>query len=217
MSVQEQINAALTDTREQWRSNERLRFGVYIIIAIIWLYGILVLRDSVAAKREGWLAAETRIVRSRAIANSGDWANRASEVKAATSDFETLLWKEGSLGLAQAAVQESINRALAGGGLIVRQAKVSVSDSPLAADMPEIVPIRARVLVDFRPAAVNVWLASMARDVGEKKPAIMVESMSIRGAPAPVADFELVAYALRPGAAVTAPPNNVGTDGGTRK
>ena len=192
------LNAALSDAREQWRSNPRLRYGVYMIIAIMWGYGILVLRDTVTAKREAWIAAEARIARARSLANSGDWVNRASEVKAAMGDFGSLLWKEGSLGLAQAAVQESVNRTLASAGLTARQIKVTVSDAPLAAEMNEIVPIRARVVVDFRPPLVNAWLAALARDVSEKRPAIVIESLSIRGAPAPVADIELVAYALRP-------------------
>lgn len=208
MSIQSQLGAALSDSREQWRNNARLRYGVYAIFAIMWFYGILVLRDAVSVKREAWLAAESRIGRSKVLASSGDWASRADEAKAALNDFESLLWKEGSLGLAQAAVQESINRSLAAGGLISRQVKVVVSDTPLSPDMPEVVAIRARVLVDFRPAAVNAWLAAMARDVSEKKPAMVVESLSVRGAPSPTADFELVAYALKPES--TAPANSNG-------
>ncbi len=208
MSAQSQLGAAFSDSREQWRSNPRLRYGVYAIFAIMWFYGSLVLRDAVTIKREAWLAAESRIARAKVVANSGDWASRAGDVKAALNDFESLLWKEGSLGLAQAAVQESINRSLTAGGLIGRQVKVTVSDTPLSPDMPEVVAIRARVLVDFRPTAVNAWLAAMARDVSEKKPAMIVESLSVRGAPSPTADIELVAYALKPES--TAPANSSG-------
>lgn len=198
MSAQSQISAAVNDAREQWRANPRLRYGVYIIAAIMWLYCILGLRDSVTAKREAWASAEARIARARVLANSGDWVSRANDVKSAMTDYESLIWKEGSLGLAQAAVQESLNRTLASAGLIARQVKVTVGDAPLSAEMAEIVPIRARVLVDFRPAAVNTWLTTIARDVSDKKPAIMIESLSIRGAPAPFAEIEMVAYALRP-------------------
>ena len=77
MSAPSQLSAALMDSREQWRTNARLRFGVYAIIAIIWFYGILVLRDAVTAKREAWLVAESRIARSKVLASSGDWASRA--------------------------------------------------------------------------------------------------------------------------------------------
>ncbi len=213
MSARSQLTAALTDAREQWRGNPRLRYGVYVIAAIMCIYGILVLRDAVTAKREAWAATEARIARARALANSGDWVNRASEVKAAMSEFESLLWKEGSLGLAQAAVQESVTRTLTSAGLTARQVKVTVSDAPLSAEMPEIVPIRARVLIDFRPLAVNAWLAAMARDVSEKRPAMVIESLTIRGAPAPVADIELVAYALRPEAIPIT--NNIKSAGNT--
>ena len=198
MSAQNQISAAVNDAREQWRANSRLRYGVYVIVGVMWLYCILGLRDSVTAKREAWTSAEARIARARVLANSGDWVSRANDVKSAMTDYESLIWKEGSLGLAQAAIQESLNRTLASAGLIVRQIKVAVGDAPLAAEMAEIVPIRARVLVDFRPAAVNSWLAGIARDVSDKKPAIMIESLTIRGAPTPFAEIEMVAYALRP-------------------
>lgn len=198
MTAPSQVSVALNDSREQWRSNPRLRYGVFIIIGILWFYLILVLRDSVVAKRDAWIAAEARIARARVLANSGDWVNRASDVKGVMTEYENLLWKEGSLGVAQAAVQESVNRALAAAGLTARSVRVAVSDAPLSPEMTEIVPIRARVSVDFRPTAVNNWFAAMAKDVSEKKPALVVESLSIRGAPTPVAEVEIIAYALRP-------------------
>ncbi len=192
---------SLASVKEEFRTSRILRYGVFAMAGVLWLYGVLVLRDAVVAKREAWLSTEAKIVRARAVAASGDWTARGAEVKAALADYEMLLWKDGSVGLSQAAAQETASRTLASAGLTVRSIRATVSDAALSNDLPDVLPIRIQASFDFRQPAVYNWLAAMARDRAAKKPAIAVESLTVRGTTSPVVDVVLVAYTVKPGAA----------------
>ncbi|MBL8510899.1 MAG: hypothetical protein JNM52_04565, partial [Betaproteobacteria bacterium] len=96
-----QWSAASAATVTEWQQNPRLRYAVYALLAILWLYGVLVLKDVVTQKRQTWQATERRATQARQLAGSGDWAARANEIKASLADAESLLWKEGSLGLSR--------------------------------------------------------------------------------------------------------------------
>lgn len=195
------LQAMFADAREQFQQSRVLRLGVFALAFIVWLYCILVLREAAIAKRDAWFAVESRIVRAKALAASGDWAARSLEAKSALTDYETLLWKDGSIGLSQAAAQENASRSLAAAGLAVRQIRASGVDSPASAELPDILPIRIQVNFDFRQPAFQNWLAAITRERTEKRPAFVIDSLTVRGAPVPVVDAVLVAYAVKPGAA----------------
>ncbi len=190
----------LASVQEEFHRSRTLRYGVFALAAILWLYGVLVLRDAVIAKRDSWRATETKIVRARAVAASGDWNARSTEVKAALADYELLLWKDGSIGLSQAAAQESVSRALTGAGLSVRSIRASVSDTAVSADLPDVLPIRIQASFDFRQQGFYNWLAALAKDRAVKKPALTMESLTVHGTTTPVVDVVLVAYAVKAGA-----------------
>jgi hypothetical protein len=192
---------ALARMRGELRESRLLRLGVLAIAGLIWLSVILWLRDAATAKREAWLATEARIARAKAVAASGDWAARSGEVKAILADYETLIWKDGSLGLSQAAAQESLSRSLTAAGLTVRGApRVALSDAPVSAELPDLLAMRIQTSFDFRPDGLYNWLAALGRERAEKRPAFVVDSLVVRGAPAPVVEAVLIAYTVKPGA-----------------
>ena len=189
------------DVVAEWRSNRRLRLGLYVVAAIAWTHAILVMRDHVASAQTAWRATEQRIARARATANSADWTARAQEAKAVQADWESLLWREGSVGLAQAAFQENLNRSLAAAAIVPRSLRLATPEGTMNAELPDIVPMRARLQLEFRTAAVANWLAGLQRERFEKRPSMVVESFTVRNTTglggAPIADVEVVAYALR--------------------
>ncbi|MEI6736881.1 MAG: hypothetical protein WCL29_00210 [Pseudomonadota bacterium] len=202
--------------RQEWCENRRLRYGVYVAIGIVWLYGILILREAVVNERDAWQNTESRVARARATATSADWLTRAQDVTTSMGDHESLLWREGSIGLSQAAFQERIMQSFTSANIVVRALKVaSANDAPVSSDLIDIVPLRARAQVEFRPSSFYPWLGALAKMRLEKRPAVAIESMTIRassfGQPA-IADVELIGYVLRGAApiigtaAVTAPP-----------
>lgn len=192
----------LTKMQDEWQQSQRLRIGVLVVLAIFWLYGILVLRDTVGLEREAWQTAETQNTRARLTATSADWVTRSQGVVTAISEHEQLLWRDGSLGLSQAGFQEQIAQSFSSANIIVRSPirVATVTDAPVSAELADIVPLRARVQVEFRPTTFYPWLAIVAKARAEKRAAFVVDSLTIRagsvGQPS-TADIELVGYALK--------------------
>ncbi len=206
--------SALTKMQDEWQQNQRLRIGVSIVLAIFWLYGILVLRDAVGQEREAWQTVEMQNTRARLTATSADWVTRSQDVVSAISEHEQLLWRDGSLGLSQAGFQEQIAQSFSSATIIVRSPirVATVTDVPVSAELADIVPLRARAQVEFRPTTFYPWLAIVAKARAEKRAAFVVDSLTIRagsvGQPS-TADIELVGYALKT-SAINAAPSTLG-------
>lgn len=186
---------------KEWHENSRLRYGIYLVACILWIYCILVLRDAAAAARDTWQTAESRNVRARATASSADWLTRAQETAASVGDHELLLWREGSIGLSQAAFQERVNQGVSNAGISVRSVRIAAAtDVAVSNELPDIVPLRARVQMEFRPMSFYPWLASIAKTRTENRATIVIDSLTIRagsfGQPS-IADIELVGYLLK--------------------
>jgi hypothetical protein len=195
------LGQAIQQSKQEWATNPRLRLGGYAIFALIWIYGLLLLRDYNKEVRSDWSRTESRIARAKNTSVSGEWSNRALDVKASVKDFEQLIWHEGSLGLAQAAAQEAVARSLLGAGIFQRSLRSAINEPTPATDgdgtsMP--VPIRIRAQFEFKPNTLYPWLHAITRSVHEKKPALVIDSLVIRNAPNATVDVELVAYAARP-------------------
>ena len=196
-------NTVMPKLLGEWNTNARLRWGTYVLLAIFWLYAILILRDAVGAAQSNWDAMEARNARARSTAAEADWPIRAQEIKSALTDLEALLWRDGSIGLSQAAFEERIAQSLAASGITVRSLRASaVADGAATSAQLGLIPLRARVQVDFRPASIYPWMATLSRSKSEKSPTLVIEALTIRpanfGQPA-TADIEIVGYALKPG------------------
>jgi hypothetical protein len=201
------FSALLVKVNAEWRSNVRLRVGVYVLLGIFWLYGVLLLKDVVAAERTAWASMESKIARARTTAAAADWSTRAQEVKAAVADLETLLWREGSVGLSQASFEERVSQSLAQAGMTLRSIRTTAAtDGAGTAGQLGLIELRARVQTDFRAATMYPWLSTIGRQRFDKASTIFVESLIIRGAsfgqPA-TAEIELVGYAVKANSGTT--------------
>jgi hypothetical protein len=192
----------LPKIRAEWRASLRLRIGVYVLLGIFWLYGILLLKDVATAEQSVWETMESKIARAKSTAAAADWSIRAQEVKLATAALETLLWREGSIGLSQASFEERISQSLSQSGVMLRSSirSSTPADGAGIAGQLGLIELRARVQTDFRVAALYPWLSAMNRQKFDKGPTVFVESLIIRaasfGQPATV-EMELVGYAIK--------------------
>jgi len=182
----------------EWRSNSRFRAGIYLLLGTLWLYGVLLLRDH------------------------ADWPTRAQEMKTAVAELEALLWRDGSIGLSQAAFEERIIQSLTAMNIPIRGIRTTAMAESSTPGQLALIQLRARVQIDFRASTVYPWLASLARSKSNKSPTIFVESLTIRTGnvgQAATAEIELIGYAVKttsnrepappiaPSKAASQPPN----------
>ena len=139
-----------------------------------------------------------------------EWTARLEPARAAQLELEGRLWREGTIGLAQAAFQDWVNQAVqlsnltrpivtvaAQEGITAAVDKTSGGAAdPVAPD--GIWKVSAKLTFDFTPKG---FYALMGRLAGHDKE-IVVEVLLIRGAPIPRAEMVLVAYFQKPAAGV---------------
>lgn len=179
--------------RQALRANPRLRWGMWLVGFILWIYGLLLLDEHVAAARADYSAAGARHARALAVAAETVWPDRLRAVRAAEARIDSRLWREPSPGLAQAAFQDWLGLAARGANLANTTLAVSVHEEPFdpsAAGSTTMWRARARLGANFAPAA----LAAFLKAVAENERAISVESLVVRGsAMPPRVEFTLAA------------------------
>lgn len=174
------------------RDNPRLRWGAWIIIAILWFYGVLELRDVAAAKRESLQATSKQLARMQALGAERDWPSRRAAAQALRRELEGRLWQAGTVGLAQAAFQDWLTQTAQKSGL-ARPVIAVAAQEETAGGRVQLWKATAQMRFDFEPTSFYRFTAQLA---SEQRGAF-VESLAIRGTPAR-AEVVVVAFFQRP-------------------
>lgn len=187
----------------EFKANPRLRFGVWGVVGILWFYAILELRDEVGRQVEAYRATNRNLARTQSIAGQSEWAARLSDARAAQAGLEAQLWRESTVGLAQATFHDWLSQAALQAGLSRPQLTVAVQEEATGGAVAGGSSERAgnasvsgtwkasgRLSFDFNPQTLYSLLGRIASH--EKR--VVVESMTIRSSPSPRAELVLVAY-----------------------
>lgn len=187
--------------------NPRLRWGAWLIIGMVWLYGILVLREQVEKKAGAYQGTLKKIARIQKAAAQMEWPSRLEAAQALRLNLESRLWREGTIGLAQAGFQDWLNQAVQQAGLPKAALTVAAQEDTGAADKsavssgkgdtplpPGLWKVSAKLVFDFNPKSFYPFLARLTTH--EKW--ILVESLTIRGSPVPRAEMVVVAFFQKP-------------------
>lgn len=171
------------------KGSPRLRLGLALILAVLWLNGALSLRDEVATeiRRQGQLAGQ--IARIHQYATQTEWPERAKQVRATQLELEGRLWRAGTLGLAQAAFQDWLVQGMRETGL--ERPELTLLQEGLMAVDGDVNPwkIKAKLAFDFSPATFMAWLARVANH--ERR--IIVEQLVVRQEPVPRVEMVIIA------------------------
>lgn len=191
------------------RQNDRLRWGVWVILGIGWLYALLLWDDSIARARADLSQLREQIDRLRPYERGEAlWRERAAEARLLHAGLQGLLWEARSRSRAEAAFRDWLQARAKESSLGVRELSVRAQESsasgpdasgggtgspPSEAAASAPVAIRARLAVTYQPvqaAALLLGLQSHSRTV-------TVRRLSIRNpAPPQEAVMELDLQAL---------------------
>lgn len=189
------------DFLNELRNNPKLRWGVALIIGIAWLYGILLLRDTLQEQEQQYRAAAQSIPRLRAQLAQPEWEARVIPAKSMALQLEGQLWQAPTPGLGQAALKDWLTGATTQAGIIRPQIDVTVLDEAAvnatgqqeetgATSPPNLLKVTAKLGFDFSaPALLNLLNQIESHD---KK--IIVAALNARKEPAPRIEIELHAY-----------------------
>lgn len=207
MNIARQTNRFFAELK----TNHRLRWGCLGIVAILWFYGVLELRDVVQNRGDVYRATGKKIARIQEVASQTEWTSRLGTAQSLQVGLENQLWRESTIGLAQATFHDWLALQTQKAGLVKVQMSVAkqdeedggakdpaVSDNSAAQVKAGLWKISARLAFDFNPQGFYAWLSQLSSN--EKK--VIVESLVIRSLPSPKAELLLVAYFSKPSPAV---------------
>ena len=182
------------------KANPRLRVGLWIIMGVFWLYALLLLRDENRLALTEYQTLARKVVQLQAQSSQTEWTARAESAQALQLALEGRLWREGTIGLAQATFQDWLNQVMQQANLPRGVVTVAAqeenapennatvrTESGLNSDLWKV---SAKVGFDFTPKNLNALLDRI--ESHEKQ--IIVENLVVRGAPIPRVDMVLVAY-----------------------
>ncbi len=202
----------------QLRANARLRVGMVLIIAVGWLYGVLTLRDEVNDQTQRFRSSTQAIARLKAQLAQTDWGTRAVAARAMAVQLEGKLWQAPTPGLAQAALQDWLMKAMAKAGIANPQVTVATveetgagngastqSSDPAAPneanDPADLWKIKAKLNFEFNPTTLMDFLAALETNDLQTT----VRLLTARKDPAPRVEMELLAYFQKQKAAKSGP------------
>ena len=155
---------------QELRSNLRLRLGLAVIVSILVLNALLDWRDALAVSVDEHRRLLTQLARLSQHQEADQWQVRAAEAAEVLMQARAQLWRQSSAGLAQAQVQDWLNRLLRQSGATavsvrVIEPEVALETSALRERLPEdmrqLQSLRARVEFASDPAVLLVLLAAL--------------------------------------------------------
>lgn len=191
----------LNDFLNQIRVNSRLRMGIWLILGICWLYGVLELRDYLQDVRDKHRAALENVSRMRVQKSQTEWLTRVEQAKAMAAHMESRLLQASSSGLAQAVFEDWIRSSLTDAGVSQPQIKVVVVDEANQADddskaLPpdsDLWKVRANLSFVINPEN----LVSLVSKIEFSERQVAFETLKIRSETVPQVEMQLVAYVKR--------------------
>lgn len=197
----------------QLRENARLRWGIALIMGTCWLYGVLLLRDSLQEQSQQHRSATLQLARLQNQLKQTEWLARVAPAQTLAVQLEGRLWQAATSGLAQAALQDAINAALLKAAVARPQISVTVVDdmpasnpTPIQATQdtatpPDLWRVKAKLSFDFTVASLLAFLQQLENHPKQ----IVLGTLAVNKDQPNHVDLELYAYFQKPTAPTSAP------------
>lgn len=176
---------SLQQARSEWRANARLRWGVWLILGIFWLWLALLVQDQAAAWRAEADEARAELQRLRPLQNGGAiWTQRAEDARKHLEAARSMLWSGSSQGLVEASLQDTLRAWAEKSGLPVRELAIVGGGERKAGSQPAV---RVRLVVDMNN---RLALMGLLAELGRSPKLMLVDGLRLRPL-APPARVEL--------------------------
>jgi hypothetical protein len=188
------------------RNNHRLRWGILLIFGTLWLYGLLLMRDTLQAQKLRHNTLTQSITRLQGQLTQPEWLDRLEAANVTATQFDGRLWRAPTAGLAQAAFQEWIEAKSKQAGISRPQIAIGMVAETAAGDAdqknaantttPEGAPpadlwkVTAKLSFEATPLALLNYLSLIEGNDRQ----VMVATLNARTEPTPRVDMELHSY-----------------------
>ena len=146
---------AWRDTLDRYGSeladNARLRVGLWAVLMLAILYGVMLQADRLDAAYDDYGTEADRFTRVEASLASGDWQDWLREEQDSNERLAARLWRADTPGLAQANLQATLNEITE--GLELRDARVRPGVSQPAPGAPGVWRVQMQFTASYRRGA----------------------------------------------------------------
>ena len=104
------LAAVLGQARAELAGNLRLRYGVWLVVAILLVYLALAQNDRAQAAFASYVAEANRLSRTAALLEREDWPQLLAAQQKTHGRLQALTWQAESEGIAQAELQNEVKR-----------------------------------------------------------------------------------------------------------
>ena len=143
------LRRALRPVAAELAGNARLRWSVWLALALVLFYCLLVQSDRLAAVHRDHAAESGRLAKAEALLDRQDWPERLEAEREIRRRLEAAFWEAETQGLAQAKLQAALTGAIEDLGLHRLQLRSGASEP--APDLPGIWRVQTRLDATYRP------------------------------------------------------------------
>lgn len=111
--------------RGQLAASARLRLGLMAIVAILWIYGLLLAADHVSALEKELVELNEQAARLKQLTSSPEWPARAEEAASLLATLRAMAWVDSDLGVVEATFQDWVRATANAAGLRLRELGIS--------------------------------------------------------------------------------------------
>lgn len=178
------------------RGNVRLRIAVAVVFAVLWLYLILLMRDTLDSSAREYRSTSIKLGKLQSVMQQGDWTERLNAAKTMQAEMESTLWRGDTLGLARASFQDWLNqqtqRAAISRPVISMGAasEEATTEQAQAAGSGDLWKVTAKLVFDFNPQSLNKLLGQMMANTQH----VTIESLHITKEPNARVELMATAY-----------------------
>jgi hypothetical protein len=97
------------DLLKELQSNTRLRIGIWLIMAIMIIYGLMLINDNLKLKQVEFQSTVKHFNQIKNVSEQKSWLKRRKKIKKILIELQDKLWGIDSKGLAQASLQNWID------------------------------------------------------------------------------------------------------------
>ena len=151
---------ALARLREEFATNIRVRLGVWCVLAMVFLYWILVRSDDLEAAHAEYAGEIARLERAREARADEDWPLLLEVEQRAGALLNANFWQAETEGVAQARLLAALTELA--GEIELRDARVQPGVTQPVADAPDVWRVQARLTARHRIGAELRLLHALA-------------------------------------------------------
>lgn len=178
----------LHSLQEEFKQNNRLRYGLWLIFCIVLSYLCLLLYDEQQQLKSEYFAYQGRIYDVDNVSRQSEWVERAELTSALKAEFGSKLWRSRSEGLAQATFQTWLDQQLT--GFKLTNARLQMLAVEPVGDVLKLWKVSARLQADFDPSVFQRFMFRLEN----YSQITVVDSLTIRNGRRKNVDLTITAW-----------------------